>query len=1335
MPQRHGKGARVQEGEVAGPRRRTPGLVCMLALALVLSGCGSGGGGPAPEPPVSPPPQPTGLTAEAGDGEVLLSWTAIAAATRWEYRQRIGDGAWAAWTTVPGSGSGTTEHTVADLESGQAYGFQVRAVNAGGAGPASAEAAATLVPPQPTDLTATAGDGLVELAWTAIATATGWEYRLRTGDGEWGEWTAVPESGQETAGHTVADLENGTAYGFQVRAVNAGGAGPASAEATATPVPPVPPQPADLTATAGDGLVELAWTAIATASGWEYRLRTGDGEWGEWTAVPESGQETAGHTVADLENGVAYGFQVRAVNAGGAGPASAEATATPVAPGVPVEIPDANLRRALEETLGKAPGETITDADLRTLSHLRAERAGIFDLTGLEYATGLELVYLEINHVSDVSPLAAATGLRHLSLRWNRVSDLASLANSVELNTLWLYGNEVEDVSALAGLRSLSNLSLGDNRVSDISPLAGLSRLRHLDLRLNRVSDLSPLEELRGLDYLQLQNNAISDLAPLSGLRALRVLALWSNDIVDVGPLSQLSSLRELSLGGGNRVEDISPLLGLAALEELVLDDNPVADPEALEVLGSLRVLGLNNVAALDDLSFLSDLKHLVHLRIAGVPAHLLSALSHLTDLEHLDIAGVQAEDLSPLAGLTALEYLDISGMPVEDLWPLAELESLRELRIVSLSADLSPLAGLSELRSVWQLPGAYIAGTLPKVDIEPLAGLGKLEVLAASPLDGDLSPVAGLRSLRLLELPEPGTPFGDLSPLAELTGLRRLGLRDGGVEDISALAGLAALETLGLGSNRIADVSPLSGLEALYWLGLGDNRIRDVAGLADNPGLGFGDTIFLGGNPLNADALLTHIPALESRDVRVHYDPDEFLDSPLRALHDDAVSMWVDADLTTAAYDLDFAGYAEEFIAHFGDGFDVLVFLSMLGSPRDHATLPYLGLYRRVSNDVRGIGLDPDDRNPAFGSTRLKGVVHLPYLQALQWGHSLHELMHAWANFGVATSDFGHWGFSSARGQLGGFRREDLADLGGGRWSAGVFHTNRSVGLSGQPHTGNHAPYAPFELYLAGLVGPEDVPDLWVAPEGRWTEERTAAGHWIFEAESPRTLTIDEFIEEHGAREPDHLSAPRELRGAVIVLEDDDHQAGPGDWRIVREDIRWLSLPRAPADGEFSNYVDSLVNYHQATGGRGRLVLDGLLELRRDRPMSRVPRLRLEQVCPPPGADVPHSPVDFRRGGDRRPHRRAGGSRMPTSEMPARNEIRRIPPPIPEAWDSGGYERGYLLAPFQCGSEPDTCRVEIDDDVLVGAEGVVDRDDTDEEDRWACRSDTGKVRECKKVK
>lgn len=73
--------------------------------------------------------------------------------------------------------------------------------------------------------------------------------------------------------------------------------------------------------------------------------------------------------------------------------------------------------------------------------------------------------------------------------------------------------------------------------------------------------------------------------------------------------------------------------------------------------------------------------------------------------------------------------------------------------------------------------------------------------------------------------------------------------------------------------------------------------------------------------------------------------------------------------------------------------------------------------------------------------------------------------------------------------------------------------------------------------------------------------------------------------------------------------------------------------------------------------------------------------------------------------------------------------------PPLFDSPPPSDYERGYILAPFHCGSDPDTCRVEIGDDVIEGAEGVEDRDDTETEHRWACRSDTGEVRECRKAK
>ena len=50
----------------------------------------------------------------------------------------------------------------------------------------------------------------------------------------------------------------------------------------------------------------------------------------------------------------------------------------------PVDIPDTNLRAAIEKALGKASGATITTEDIAYLTRLSALFANISDLTGLE---------------------------------------------------------------------------------------------------------------------------------------------------------------------------------------------------------------------------------------------------------------------------------------------------------------------------------------------------------------------------------------------------------------------------------------------------------------------------------------------------------------------------------------------------------------------------------------------------------------------------------------------------------------------------------------------------------------------------------------------------------------------------------------------------------------------------------------------------------------------------------------------------------------------------------------------------------------------------------------
>jgi Leucine-rich repeat (LRR) protein len=88
-----------------------------------------------------------------------------------------------------------------------------------------------------------------------------------------------------------------------------------------------------------------------------------------------------------------------------------------------VNIPDPNLRAAIEAELGKAAGDTITVADMESLTTLEADRADISDLTGLEAAINLTELRLDANNISDISALSGLANLTRLRLSHNPISD------------------------------------------------------------------------------------------------------------------------------------------------------------------------------------------------------------------------------------------------------------------------------------------------------------------------------------------------------------------------------------------------------------------------------------------------------------------------------------------------------------------------------------------------------------------------------------------------------------------------------------------------------------------------------------------------------------------------------------------------------------------------------------------------------------------------------------------------------------------------------------------------------------------------------------------------
>ena len=213
---------------------------------------------------VSPPgaPEPIssiGLRASPASGSVRLNWNLPtdnggSAIIRYEHRyQAVGEG-WSDWENV---GAGTSGVMVGNLINGREYVFEVRAVNALGKGGAETVQATPerritprspppggggggggggglLFPPgAPASLMAMAGEGAVRLEWSPPESDGGtpilrYEYRLKEGRGGFGEWTPIEDSAPEevnATGYTVGELDNGTVYVFELRAVNLVGKG------------------------------------------------------------------------------------------------------------------------------------------------------------------------------------------------------------------------------------------------------------------------------------------------------------------------------------------------------------------------------------------------------------------------------------------------------------------------------------------------------------------------------------------------------------------------------------------------------------------------------------------------------------------------------------------------------------------------------------------------------------------------------------------------------------------------------------------------------------------------------------------------------------------------------------------------------------------------------------------------------------------------------------------------------------------------------------------------------------------------------------------------------
>jgi fibronectin type 3 domain-containing protein/alpha-tubulin suppressor-like RCC1 family protein len=267
------------------------------------------------------PSAPTGVSATAGDGQIVVQWSAQAGLSYNLY-----------YSTTSGTGvEGSLEEnvsspfTVTGLTDGTTYYIVVTAVNGSGESVASDEVSATPQsagpPASPTGVNVISGSGEVTVTWNGVSGATGYNVYYSTTPG--GEMTGQ-EYGDVTSPCQITGLTPGQIYYFVVTAFDNSSEGMPSDEMSATVVSPAP---TFVAATAGTGSVTVSWEDAPGATSYTVY-------WSTTAGMELSGSKAitvvSPFVVSGLTNGTPYYFVVTTVNPGGESPPSTEVNATPM---------------------------------------------------------------------------------------------------------------------------------------------------------------------------------------------------------------------------------------------------------------------------------------------------------------------------------------------------------------------------------------------------------------------------------------------------------------------------------------------------------------------------------------------------------------------------------------------------------------------------------------------------------------------------------------------------------------------------------------------------------------------------------------------------------------------------------------------------------------------------------------------------------------------------------------------------------------------------------------------------------------------------------------------
>jgi hypothetical protein len=193
----------------------------------------------------------------------------------------------------------------------------------------------------------------------------------------------------------------------------------------------------------------------------------------------------------------------------------------------------------------------------------------------------------------------------------------------------------------------------------------------------------------------------------------------------------------------------------------------------------------------------------------------------------------------------------------------------------------------------------------------------------------------------------------------------------------------------------------------------------------------------------------------------------------------------------------------------------------------------------------------------------------------------TLHETMHQWGLYLDRSLELddgtGHWGAVNIPGTLYGL---DFKENGDGTYTI-LRNGSSPVGDIAEYY--RQFRYPPMELYLMGLIPPEQVPPITVL---RGIDPARVNPGDVVRPTSVRTVTIQEIIAAHGPRIPDHRTSPKRFRMAGILLT-------PGRFATEAEMAyfaRIMEYYGSNETGAMRNFGNVMPSFGFATGGRAQL-------------------------------------------------------------------------------------------------------------------------------------------------